>query len=97
MEMRALCKYKGFRFLLTVIDVFIKYARYVPLVDKTGQAITDAFKSITKMCKPQKLWLDKGTEFYNRTFRKWLDEKCIELYRTLNEGKRWSSSDFTEL
>ena len=37
---------KGFRFLLCVIDIFSKYAWVVPLKDKKGIAITNAFQKI---------------------------------------------------
>ena len=37
---------KGFRFLLCVIDIFSKYAWVVPLKDKKGVSIVDAFQKI---------------------------------------------------
>ena len=37
---------KGFRFLLYVIDIFSKYAWVVPLEDKKGVSIVNAFQSI---------------------------------------------------
>ena len=37
---------KGFRFLLCAIDIFSKYARVVPLKDKKGVSIVNAFKNI---------------------------------------------------
>ena len=57
---------KGFRFLLCVIDVFSKYARVVPLKDKKGVSIVDAFQKIldkSKGRKPNKIWVDKGIKF----------------------------------
>ena len=65
---------KGVRFLLLVIDIFSKYAWVVPLKDKTGVSIVNAFQSIfTKSNrKPSKIWVDKGGEFYNNSFKKWL-------------------------
>ena len=87
-DMRAFSKYnKGIRYLLNVIDVLSKYAWSVSIKDKTGEAITKAFRSITKTRKPKMLWVDRGTEFYNRTFRRWLNEQDIQLYSTENEGK----------
>ena len=53
----------------------------------TKQEITTAFRKITSRRKPKMLWVDKGTEFHNRTFRKWSDEQDIHLYSTENEGK----------
>ena len=39
---------KGFRFLLRVIDIYSKYAWVVPLKDKKGVSIVNAFQSILK-------------------------------------------------
>ena len=54
---------------------------------KTGQKITTAFRKITSRRKPKMLWVDKSTEFYNRTFKRWSNEQDIHLYSTENEGK----------
>ena len=56
---------KGFRFLLCVIDIFRKYAWVVPLKDKKGVTIVDAFQKILDDSdrKPNKIWVDKGSEF----------------------------------
>ena len=69
--MQLLSKYnKGIRFLLCVIDVFSKYAWVVLLKDKKGISIVKAFQIILKQSnrKPNKLWVDKGSEFYNAYF-----------------------------
>ena len=65
---------KGFRFLLCVIDIFSKYAWVVPSKDKKGISIVNAFQKISKESdrKPNKIWVDKGSEFYNHSFKKWL-------------------------
>ena len=62
---------KGFRFLC-VIDIFSKYAWVVPLKDKKGISIVNAFQKILKESdkKPNKRWVDKGSEFYNNSFKK---------------------------
>ena len=57
---------KGFRFLLCVIDIFSKYAWVVPLKDKKVPSIVDAFQKI--LIEPNKLWVDKGSKFYNSSF-----------------------------
>ena len=62
---------KGFRFLLCVIDIFSKYAWVIPLKDKKGVSIVNAFQKILDMPKrrkPNKIWVDKGSEFYNSSF-----------------------------
>ena len=80
---------KGFRFLLCVIDIFSKYAWFAPLKDKKGVIIVNAFQSILKKSnrKPNKTWVDKGSEFYNSSFKKWLQDNDIVMYSTYNEGK----------
>ena len=88
--MQVLSKYnKGIRFLLCVIDIFSKYAWVVPLKDKKGVNIVAAFQSILKQSnrKPNKIWVDKGSEFYNASFKKWLRDNDIVMYSTNNEGK----------
>ena len=37
--------------------------------------------------KPNKIWVDKGSEFYNNSFKKWLEDNDIEMYSTHNERK----------
>ena len=81
---------KGYKYILTVIDIFSKYSFCIALKRKTGLEITNAFEKIFKdsgrICK--KLWCDKGGEFYNRTFLKFLKENGEELYSTKSELKR---------
>ena len=80
---------KGFRFLLCVIDIFSKYAWVVTLKDKKGVSIVNAFQSILddSKRKPNKIWVDKESEFYNRSMKSWLQDNDIVLYSTHNEGK----------
>ena len=53
---------------------------------KRGITIVNTFqKIISKGCKPNKIWVDKGGELYNNLFKKFL--KNIEMYSTFNEGK----------
>ena len=80
---------KGFRFLLCVIDIYSKYAWVVPLKDKKGVSIANAFQSILNKSnrKPNKIWVDKGSEFYNRSMKSWLEKNDIDMYSTHNEGK----------
>ena len=80
---------KEFRFLLCVIDIFSKYAWVVPLKDKKGISIVNEFQKILKQSdkKPNKIWVDKGSEFYNSSFEKRLQDNDIAMYSTHNEGK----------
>ena len=89
-DMQLISKFnKGFRFLLCVIDIFSKYTWVVPLKDKKGITITNAFQNILKESnrKPNKIWVDKGSEFYNSSVKKWLKDNDIEMYSIYNEGK----------
>ena len=87
--MQLISKYnKEIRYLLCAIDLFRKYAFVVPLKDKKGTTIVNAFQSIlgsTKR-KPNKIWVDQGSEFYNTHLKKWLKDNNIEMYSTHNEG-----------
>ena len=82
-DMQLINKFnKGFRFLLCVIDIFSKYAWVVPLKDKKGVSIVDAFQKILDDSnrKPNKIWVDKGSEFYNSSVKKWLKDNEFEMY-----------------
>ena len=81
--MQAFSKFnRGVKYLLTVIDVFSKYGWLIPLKDKTGKSVASALKTIFKERKPEKMWVDKGKEFYNKDVK-----DLIELYSTENEEK----------
>ena len=75
--------------LSSAIDLYSKYAFLVPLKDKKGISIVNAFDKIIKQSnrKPSKIWVDQGSEFYNRDFTKWLSDNNIIMYSTYNEGK----------
>jgi len=81
-------KTKKYRYILTVIDIFSKYAWAFPLPNKTGATITEAFKEIFKDRIPEKLWVDQGSEFYNSTFKALLKKNDIEIYSTFGDHKR---------
>ena len=88
--MQSLGKYnKGFKYLLCAIDLFSKYAWVNPIQDKKGVSIIDAFEKILKESnrKPDKIWVNKGSEFYNNSFKKWLKDNDIEIYSIHNKGK----------
>ena len=82
-------KNKGIKYLLCAIDLFSKYAFVVPLKDKKRITIVNAFNKIIKQSnrKPNKIWVDQGSKFYNRNFKKWLSDNDIITYSTFNEGK----------
>ena len=68
---------KKFRFLLCVIDIYSKYTS-VSLKDKKRITVTNAFQKILDepKRKPNKIWVDNGSEFYNRSRKSWLKKMC---------------------
>ena len=88
-DMQAFSSFnKGFKYILTVIDVFNKYAWAVSIKDKSAASVTKAFEKIISDRIPKKLWVDERKEFYNATFKKKLfDKHKIDMYSTFNEGK----------
>ena len=94
---------KGYRYLPMVLDVFSKYGWIVPLKDKKGETVTEAFKSIfMEGRKPQYLWTDKGKEYYNKHLKELLKKHNITLYSTENEEKssvfeRWNRTIETKM
>ena len=99
----SLSKYQNnYKFILTVIDIFTKYAWAFPLKNKSGLSINNGFKIIlseqpqggSEPRKSEKLWVDSGSEFYNKTFKSLLKEyetgtaaSGIELYSTYSDLK----------
>ena len=86
---------KGYKYLLTVIDVFSKYGWIVPLKTKTGNEVAQAFRKLFLSGSPSRLWTDKGTEFYNQQLKAVLAANNVTLYSTENEEKsdiveRWN-------
>ena len=57
--------------------------------DKNGITINNAFqKNLTESNrKPNKIWVDKASDFYNRSIDQWLEKNAIEMYSRHNEGK----------
>ena len=79
---------RGIKYLLCAINPFSKYAWVVPLKDKRGITIVNAFeKIISKGRKPKKIWVDQGDEFYNNLFKRFLKNNNTETHSTYNEEK----------
>ena len=81
-DTQSLSKYnKGIKYLLCAIDLFSKYAWVIPIKDKKGTSIVNAFKKIiSEGRKPNKIWVDQGSEFYNNDFKDFLKMNNIEMY-----------------
>ena len=92
----SLSKYNNnYKLILTVIDIFTKYAWAIPLKNKSGLSITNGFKIVlgespqggSESRKPEKLWVDRGSEFYNKTFKSLLKEYETKLYSNYSDLK----------
>ena len=75
---------RGIHFSLYVIDNFSKYAWVISLKDKKGSTITNVFQKILDESnrKPNKIWVDNGSKFYNRSVKSWLEKNAIKMYST---------------
>ena len=87
----SLSKYNNnYKLILTVIDIFTKYAWGISLKNKSGLSITNGFKIVlsehpqggSEGRKPEILWVDRGSEFYNEIFKSLLKEYETKLYST---------------
>ena len=96
LDKSSLSKYNNkYKFILTVTDVFTKYACAIPLMNKSGLSITNGFKTTlsegpqggSESRKPEKLWVDRGSGFYNKTFKSLLKEYEAKLYSTYSDLK----------
>ena len=88
-DMQSLSKYnREIRYLLCAIDLFSKYAWVIPLKDKRGISIVNAFqKIVSEGRKRNKIWVDQGGEFYNNFLKRFLRINNMEMYSTYNKGK----------
>lgn len=80
---------KGYKFLLTIIDIFSKFAWAVPLKTKNAQDVTSAMRSVLIQGRvPKKhLHVDRGKEFYNRDFQALMQQYNINMYSTFSNLK----------
>ena len=75
---------KGFRFLLCLLDTCSKYGWVIPLKGKTVITITNTFEKLLKEsnCKPNRIWVDTDSEFYNRSMKSWLEKIYMNIFNT---------------
>ena len=73
-----------------------EYSWHIPLKDKKDIIITNTFQNFLEESnhKPNKIWLDKGREFYNRSMKSWLQDNNIEMYSIHNEWKSVAAERF---
>lgn len=77
----------GYRYLLTVIDAFSKYAWAYPIKTKTGFEVTKAIEQILLKQSPANLQTDNGKEFYNVYFQNMMKKYNINHYSTYSSLK----------
>ena len=78
---------KGYKYLLTVIDVFGKYGWIVPMKTMIDKEVAQAFRKLFHDGHPSHLWTDKGTEFHSQQLKAVLTANNVMLYFTENEEK----------
>ena len=74
-------KNQNVKYLLCVINNFIKYARVKAVLCDFIEKIKESNRH------PNKLWVDQGREFYNKLMQEWLGNSDILMYSTHNEDK----------
>jgi hypothetical protein len=75
---------------LVCIDVVSKYAWVEPLRNKKGETTTEGMIRVLERAyprKPEKFQTDDGTEFFNRTFQKLMQEKNINHFSIKSDKK----------
>lgn len=78
---------KSFKYILTAIDIFSKFAYAVPLKNKTGNDVAAAMKRILVSTKPKNIHSDLGKEFFNKTFQTLMQKFNINHYHTYSKMK----------
>ncbi|GFT37573.1 putative uncharacterized transposon-derived protein F54H12.3 [Trichonephila clavipes] len=87
-DMQSLAEFnKGYKYLLTCIDLFSKFAWAVPLKDKFGKSVKSGLEIIFKERKPKVLQTDAGKEFLNKIVQNYLKNLNVNFFFTNNETK----------
>ncbi|XP_044005885.1 uncharacterized protein LOC122850894 [Aphidius gifuensis] len=74
---------QNYKYLLTIIDIFSKFAWTIPIKSKTGKDVTAAMKSVLDKGRiPKNLHVDQGKEFYNKEFEGLMQKHKIHMYST---------------
>ncbi len=80
-------EHKKYKYILTCIDVFSKYAWAIPLPNKNKESISEALQEIWKERKPEKIWSDHESAIYSKEMQKIFKAYEILLYSTYSEKK----------
>lgn len=77
----------GYNYILTVIDVFSRYAWSLPLKSKRGEDVKDLFQEVFRDGQPEKIQFDEGKEFYNKHLKDYLEQNNIEYFSSFSDKK----------
>lgn len=90
-DMQTLAKENnGMRYILTVIDVFSKYAWAIPIKDKQAKTMVEAFRELFQRARgrvPKRLQTDKGTEFLCAPVQRLLRDKGVHHFVSQSDKK----------
>ena len=75
----------GYAYILICVDVFTKFVRAVPIMDKSARSMVSAFSTFDIL--PKFVWADKGKEFYNKPLQAFFNQNGVKLYSTYSESK----------
>lgn len=79
---------EGYRYMITIIDVFSKFAWAVPVKNKTGVEVSAGMESVLRQGRvPKNLHVDQGSEFYNKDFERLMQKYKINMYSTYSNCK----------
>ncbi|GBN88051.1 Putative uncharacterized transposon-derived protein F54H12.3 [Araneus ventricosus] len=78
---------RGYRYILTIIDVLSIYLRAFPIKDKKASTIAKVFRKVFKEVRSKNIQTDKGSEFYNKTVPDLFKKHNIHHYSTKSEAK----------
>ena len=97
MDLCEITDFPDYKFILTIIDVYTKYGRAIPLKNKKGSTVSYVLLNLIKNSKqhPLYFWCDKGKEFYNKDMEDLCKKYSITLYSTESDIKcsvieRWN-------
>jgi hypothetical protein len=76
---------KGYKYILTCIDVFSRFAYAIPLKTKSASDVLSAMKTFKN--KPRHIQTDSGKEFYNSHFKSFLRKNDINHYSVFSQFK----------
>ena len=86
-NMQEISRYnKGNEYLITIIDCFSRFLYVYPIKKKTARNVIDSFNDLFKKVKPVKLRTDRGLEFNNQFFKRFLEKNNV-IYFTSKDSK----------